>query len=834
MRTSWASCLVTLLLGIGVASAQSVVIGNRTHASYFDNNTLDFNVVGQELKIIGTVAGINPLNVGNYTLFVQGMATAILVNGNLMTYSQWVPVGPDPSWRLGNTWPGWYPYVQSFMDRTRILKPFIVELYDTVQKRVVARTRIVMFDKRYMSTLEHQSTRDKLERSAAHEISQSGLDALQPAHLGTMPQVNLASFNSILSNRFSGFRPPAMEMPTNLGAADRVCIAINNADPAFRNSATYAAVYAEALTAYAAYQAAKQFLDAAAAGTLAFPPSALALALAQAAVNNACVKEPPKPDEFEVCFRTLNGVSRTLRLDGINNSDLQIGSSVTEQHLQSKSVLGRLDGTVDATLSNIFIRYNKNPGQFPPCTPRPSVNMSSSEVAGSAALRAATLCTGLQVDAGSANMANWLDYKMEADPSDSEKVRFQAAAPPVPIFTLLNKQKDPDQGACANPLIRPYALSHLEQYWARFSSALDATWNLGNPNTQEARSLSFLFSRWQTGIFGDRPDYTLDHTFQKGDLLAQPLNRLAAFLGSDVTVRPRFSAGPTSPWVYPPPGPFPCLSPQRICAADRNVYGQPFDVSYTVTTGALNQVLRELSASDWLMFEYRPSYADLGIPPKSGANPNAPATLDGPTLSYVNPAFADLGNTRVRITLRPTIVPFTYIDPDPPQPPPPAPVIQDGDAPLTYQLGQYQMDFIGNAPGPNGTNLWLRAVIDFHDPEFQLDLDPDPTRNLLQAEYGLMKQMRITIVNSQFVNCGLAPRTLPPGTGIFPTCGSQLEADVLGMIQTTLQDRLLGMLARYAAPEFYDAGGRTTTPKAVNQTRKFQWEQVITFYGNLP
>ena len=69
-----------------------------------------------------------------------------------------------------------------------------------------------MFDKRYMSTLEHQSARDKLERSGASEISQSGLDALQPAHLGTVPQVNLASFNSILSNRLSGFRPPATEM----------------------------------------------------------------------------------------------------------------------------------------------------------------------------------------------------------------------------------------------------------------------------------------------------------------------------------------------------------------------------------------------------------------------------------------------------------------------------------------------------------------------------------------------------------------------------------------------------------------------------------------------
>lgn len=826
--------VVALLLGAGVASAQSVVIGNRTHASYFDNNTVDFNVAGQELKITGVVAGINPANIPNYTLFVQGMATPILFNGNQMTYSQWVPVGPDPSWRLGNVWPGWYPYVQSFTDRTRILKPFLVELYDTVQKRVVARTRLILFDKRFFNALEHQSRRDKLDQSVVSEVSQSGLDALQPAHLGAMPQVNLDSFNSILSTRFSGFRPPATEMPTNLGAANRVCVAINAADPAFRNSATYAAAYAEAVAAYTAYRTAKEFLQAAAAGTLPFPPSALALALAQAAVDNACVKEPPKLDEFEVCFRTLDGISRTLRLNAINGSDLQIGSSVSEEHIQAKTTLGRLDGRVDAALSNIFIRYNSNPGQVPPCAPRPSANMSSAEIAGSAALRAATLCAGLEVDAGSANMANWLNYRMEADPSDAEKVRFRAGAPPVPIFTLLNKQKDADRGACADPMIRPYALAHLEQYWARLSSALDSTWDLGNPNTQEARSLTLLFSRWNTGTFGDRPDYTLEHTFQKGYLLARPLDRLAAFLGSDVAVRPRFSAGPTSPWVFPPPGPFPCLSPQRLCSADRNVYGQPFDVSYMITTGALNQVLRELAASDWLTFEYRPTYAELGIPPKSGQNPDVPAPLDGQTLSFINPAFADLGNTRVRIALRPTIVPFTFIDPDPPQPPPPAPLLQDGEAPLTYQLGQYQMDFIGNRPGPNGTNLWLRALIDFHDPEFELNLDPVPTRNLLKAEYGPLKQMRITIVTSQFNSCGLAPRTLPPGMGIFPTCGSQLEADVLAMIQTTLQDRLLAMLARYPAPETYDAAGRTTTPRMVNQTRKFQEEQVIVFYANLP
>jgi len=45
---------------------------------------------------------------------------------------------------------------------------------------------------------------------------------------------------------------------------------------------------------------------------------------------------------------------------------------------------------------------------------------------------------------------------------------------------------------------------------------------------------------------------------------------------------------------------------------------------------------------------------------------------------------------------------------------------------------------------------------------------------------------------------------------------------------------LLAMLARYPAPVTYDAAGRTTTPRMVNQTRKFQWEQVIAFYANLP
>ena len=41
------------------------------------------------------------------------------------------------------------------------------------------------------------------------------------------------------------------------------------------------------------------------------------------------------------------------------------------------------------------------------------------------------------------------------------------------------------------------------------------------------------------------------------------------------------------------------------------------------------------------------------------------------------------------------------------------------------------------------------------------------------------------------------------------------------------------MVTQHPAPQMFDADGEATDEKVFEQTDKYQWGQVITFYGNL-
>lgn len=61
-----------------------------------------------------------------------------------------------------------------------------------------------------------------------------------------------------------------------------------------------------------------------------------------------------------------------------------------------------------------------------------------------------------------------------------------------------------------------------------------------------------------------------------------------------------------------------------------------------------------------------------------------------------------------------------------------------------------------------------------------------------------------------------------------------MATKVSELVNAMLNTRLLGMLSRYPAPLLYDADGAAAAPKRVTQIDKYQGQQVITFYGNLP
>src|SRR5262249_21238400 len=149
-----------------------------------------------------------------------------------------------------------------------------------------------------------------------------------------------------------------------------------------------------------------------------------------------------------------------------------------------------------------------------------------------------------------------------------------------------------------------------------------------------------------------------------------------------------------------------------------------FDASYTMTTNAMNQVLRARYSK---LFSV-PTFDDLGIKPPAGKVGTDPWEVDGSWPSALFPAFSDLGNTKLTIKIAATDQPFTYMPLDP------AYYFDNGIQvltlqeprgrwPLTYQLAQYRVDFIGDHPGPDGTDTWLSFLVDLYDPNCNIDVN---------------------------------------------------------------------------------------------------------------
>lgn len=820
-RWGWLkTAAISLLLGTrAVAQTVGVSIESPPHGAGIEQNAPFYDPATQRVRVSGSVAGVDAGNILNFLLLVQGYNVPMtILPSKTVTFETWVPVGPDPPPGLGY-WPSWYPYLPFFLDINHIQKPIIAELYDIAQARVVGRSRITLFDKRWDAGLRHDYPTSPIENGVAFELTTTGLDNLETTHVSSMPQPSAAAFNSLLTSNFTGLLQ-TYAPETRIGRNDKACIPLAQADPAFLTLGAYNApltgALSQAVLQFSLYQYARSNPNA--------PGS-------QACLTDCCVRSLPQADDFELCVGTLEGTSDSLSLASVAGANLQIGASPIEAQVD----LNRLHGTIDGRLRDLFIRYRRRESK---CIimPRPQRSIDNADLTGS--LATWTSCQDLGLTAQRPSTQHLLTFTLGQDPASSEQNLVQAQNLPVPMFGLgVNRNESPNRGRCGRPELRAHVVTLLQMFYNKMQSALDASWRHNHPNTQQALALDKLFSRWEPGIFGDRvlPDHTLKLQFPPGLMtyLGQPLgflaDRLYASLSSDVQANPSaLVVPPPTSFVYSLPGTYPCLDMQVPCQPGRDFFGNPFDVSYSVTTGALNQVLAQLSSTNWLRFTFRPTYQQLNLTPPPRAKPTDRPVLDGTLLSQWFSAFSDLGSTQVGIYLQPTLLPFTWINPDPQR-------VPLGRALLTYQMSQYLVDFVGDTKGPNGSYLWLRVLVDFYDPDFQLSLHPTPRTNLLRPALSSSPQWTYTLLESQLASCPSSPMTMypPPPPIASNPCGGNLAAQVGELVRPVLEQKLLGMLSRYPAPLWYDAAGAARTVKQLIQSDKYQGGQVITFYGLL-
>ncbi|MCX6612374.1 MAG: hypothetical protein NTW74_16175 [Acidobacteria bacterium] len=790
----------------------------------------------------------------DYLLLVQGQATPFTASGaqpNTYSFIRTVPMGPTITPPGG--WSNW-AYSTYFTDRDRITKPLIAELVLKATNEVLARDRLILIDKRNNPNMQEAFTGNMISESMGTELTAQGLDKLEALHRSSMPQPSLSSFNTSLTNQFRGMNS-TLTMNTNVGnTADpgnltpKACISLGAAPGEFKNLLSYAGFVGEVSYEYASYSAAKQMLEngSIAPALLAAFPGLNLLAFASVAalttkVATACVDELPLESHFEVCASSIRGDSSLLTLDSVSSVNLQLGNTVgaPPPSITALNTLNRLHGEVNGTVSNFFFRYAQKPNSL--CLGRPKTSIPDTQIALGSTIDKWRRCNGLSLDSPSPRNQVPIQFKINGDSSPNinpELNQVDTFYADTPLFSLGPDQTtDPDKGLCSTPGFRHNAETLTNRFYSRTRSSLDTVWKANNPGTQQAKGLDLIFSRWETGTYGD--DNLLNSTTGKDHELKHNYNFNASgnlvdrmFTRTNTEARSLVSASPTN-WIYTPHEIYPCTAPAFGCNTNQNPYNQFFDVSFSVTTPALNQVIKELSTSPLLTFNFEPTYNDLGISPAPGALGTDKAILDGTNLSRLDLAFAGLGGSTGVIRITPTIVPFTYINPQP------TPGTPQGRTNLTYQLGQLKFEFLVQKLGAVGPEPWLSAVVDFYDPQLSLTPSVPASLNRLTPSYSSSRSGTLTLISNKFPACTFGPilppvqPALPAQQIPYPTCATGLASKLYAAFSPVLQDRLLYMISRFPVPLVYDANGQGQPALVFNLIDKWQSVNLMTFYGEL-
>lgn len=816
----------------------------------FDTNHPDWRPAEDRLLVRGTFSLPFGVPDTDFQVRVQGQATThTLVSagapgGSPATYSFQFPIPVGPTTPTG----GWgvFAYGNLLRQPAHIAKPMVAELVKNGTNEVYARHMVALFDKRYDAALNPQSTVSTVSNSLGMELTGNGLNNLEALHRSTLPQPSKPAFDSVLTSNFRNFNKTKtmgteffdFDIPTN--TKPKACVPVNSIPDAFRQTTGWDNVRNEAKAVYDSYLAAKALQDnggnIASVVGLGFPPALLlAIALqggASATIAATCVHSPPQPSDFELCAGSIRGDAQTLAMAGVTSTDLALGAAGdAPPTLSALNRVGRLDSTVDGKLLNFFFRYKSR--ELSGCTLRPRAALPESEVASNVTRHNWRMCPAMELDVLSAVNTSVIRYQLNGD-ADKERNRPEVLSSPTPLFELgQNVEKNTAFGACTANGFAHHASALLDEFIPRIKSALNSSWAKDSPRTQQANGLDLIFSRWETGIFGDAnlagtpTGADLQYTHEYKPLAS--LNQSDRFFTVFDTQAKALPSVASPSWLFASHGAYPCRDNLLPCLTGATYFNQPFDTSFSVTTNALNAVIKEQGQKQ-LSIVWQPTYAEIGITPPPGSQPGDLAVLNGPNLSQLHGSFGMLGNNVATIRLIPQMMPYLYMDPDPPN-------TAVGRTPLTYQTTMLRMELeTENAISPLGDHTWLSINIHHFDPEFVLS-PGQPHTNVLSPTFSSLKGFQGTVVRNAFHSSGCPmglvlppPPQQPPAP--YPTCANVLGSRLVQPFIPLLETKLLYMLSRFPAPLRWDAAGQGG-PLNWSPVDQFQSQNVITFYGRI-
>jgi hypothetical protein len=610
------------------------------------------------------------------------------------------------------------------------------------------------------------------------QLTESGVDALEPAHLSSLPFPDLATFNLSLFDAHAG-RAQSVETSTGFFNPDKACVPLSDV-PEFAATPEFGELVTTKVV--------PQLLGYLWARSVPLPTWPI------------CVQKGNVLNKrhYEVCFGRVDGELTDAELSGVGKVDL--GVDTTHETITAEVELGRVDQTIEGRLGGVFIRWSDGPLA---CLSRGALvqQVADETLASDPALAELTTCSGLRADA--TQITNVVPGEFDFTAS-SEPEQFDTHDVFIGRFVLpvAGRRNESSHGTCAEAFINADVERLLDLYYSPLEDALGAAWFGGAPDSSHAKALDLLLTTAEHGTFDGALDHELTTIATGGGVASKPgfgvLDGAYFAFDTDAALWPTFALTLVPPvWVEPEPiGDLP-WSADGGCAHTSNRH--LFDLSFGTTTGALNQVLRELSASARLRF----------------ALPQVQAAAVGAVVAAIDPSITA---TAVQVDIEPTLAPFTWMPPDPQG-------VDTGYAEIAYHLHDLRATVTDTGAG----RTVLRFRIDFLDAALQLSFDETLGTDFLAVDLGGV-HFAVTILETDLAGCPMQPHD---ATGVV-TCDRLTEAALALVLRGTIEDTMIDLLSDYPAPQFFDAQGYADVQQHIKNADKYQWEQYIVLYGLIP
>lgn len=705
-------------------------------------------------------------------------------------------------------------------DLDTVYRRVLVELLDNaVPPKVLARDVVSYYDFRIADAATSHFDVDDPIRGMAAQVTTFGvgdyvdpederLEALEVPVKALLPDPGIAVFNQELT------AAAAAIVPTTLDKQE-LCIDLD--DPALEGSPVtdplqFSALAVAMTFAQIEYEAYVSYQEVAGDCTLILTPIVGPLALlCQAGQLGWCVTEPPELKDFELCVGKVEAEPTALTAGAVE--EIQLAFETTEVGatgglIQSHINLRTINGTVEGRLRDLKVRWKKDV-----CIPGPEATESEAMLSVNKAVQTWATCPDLEIDAERA------DTTLTGRPERFRILEGNEAAPETLIveqiadasFGLAEVDLDADHGTCGLEFVQATVEARLGTFVLPLQAILGTTWNAGGNLTDQAVALELVFDRYQLGLLTFE-DLTLDAQFEPFrshradglEILLQTAVQPIDPETNDLRNPGRLHLEPSLEW-----------EPARD-GVNSNT-NLPFDLSYAVTTGYLNQIVN-LRAATHLHFDFAPTKSDLYEAGFANSSGDQLVTLNGTTLGRVHRMFEQLGTTVVTIEIKPLLDPVIWMSPDPYD-------LETYGAPLSYELPQLEVRFV-DAGGVE----WLVTRVSLLDENFTFSLDKDGG-DYLTARFSGEEWVGVTILKNNFANVVKDPH----GTFEPPTSRERdVEAALAALLGPTLREKLLHMVAQVPAPQrFGDSALRETWPHLLQAAGRWQADQYVTFFADV-